>query len=178
MKPKFKKMVDDGDLESVRISLASEIMLDPRGVSFQEMQTYAENAFPNLYEQHDGASLDQNTENWTKDLLFQTRNGLDENFSKERLDYYFKVAKVVLKDKADKLNRESSKSTAPSGTHNPKPKREKDSVLNEKTLSMCLTVGGFLVGGTGLIIGRTAVVAIGAIGAVIGGYQLYNDRKK
>lgn len=178
MKPKFKKAVDTGDLEGVRISLASEMMLDPRGESFKEMRTYAENTIPNLYEVHNGATLDQNRENWTESLLFSTRNALDENFSKERLDYYFNVAKVVLKDKADNLNREDSRASGYSASRTHSAKYSESHKQNVEPLSVCLTIGGLLVGSTGLILGRTIIAAIGLAGAAIGGYKLYNNNQK
>lgn len=109
MKAKFKRTVDSGDLEGTRISLANEMMLDPRGDSFIEMCNYAETSLPNLYDKHDGASFDKNQDNWDETLLFSTKNALDNNFSKERLEFYYNLAKVVLKEKADTLDSEKDK---------------------------------------------------------------------
>ena len=64
------------------------------------MRTYAEAILQNLYDRHNGELLDTNKDNWDEALLFSTKNALDDNFSKERLDYYFNLAKIVLKDKA------------------------------------------------------------------------------
>lgn len=174
MKPKFRKAVDNRDLEGVRISLASEMMLDPRGESFNEMRNYAENTLTNLYDKHDGAPLDMNKDNWTEELLQSIRNDLDDNFSNERLDYYVEVAKVVLKDKAKRLNYTESK--AFSNSHSSANRNRQRLEINP--LSMCLTIGGLIIGGTGLIIGRTIVSAIGVIGMVVGGCQIYNDNKR
>lgn len=175
MKKTFKKTVDSGDLESTRISLANEMMLDPRGESFNEMRQYAEAAFPNLYETHDGKSFDYNKENWNEALLFSTKNALDDNFSRERLDYFFNMAKVVLKEKADSLNREASKKTGDSTMRTHIPEYRDRCKLNIEPLSACLIIGGILVGGTGLILGKSIITAIGVAGAAIGGYKAYND---
>ena len=101
MKPKFKKAVDTGDLVSTRLFLANEMMLDPRGKTFIEMRSYAESKFPDLYEAHNGVTFNQNPATWSEPLLFSVKNELDSNFSRERLDYYYDLAKVVLKDKAE-----------------------------------------------------------------------------
>ena len=37
MKPKYLKAIEANDVISVRIFLANELMLDPRGLSFMEM---------------------------------------------------------------------------------------------------------------------------------------------
>lgn len=173
MKPKFKKMVDNGDLEGVRISLGSEMMLDPRGDSFKEMLAYAEKAFPDLYESHNGEALDLDCDKWTEDHLFKTRNALDENFSKERLDYYFKVAKVVLKDKAETLDRETR--LASRTTTNGTTKTSKPTVT---TPSVCLTAGGVIIGGLGLILSKPIITTVGMVGAIVGVYKMYNDNRK
>ena len=81
MKPKFKKVVDAGDLISTRLFLANEMMLDPRGNSFMEMRSYAESSFSNLYDAHDGGAFNMDSATWSEDLLFTVKNELDSNFS-------------------------------------------------------------------------------------------------
>lgn len=175
MNIKFKKAVDSGDLEGVRISLASEMMLDPRGESFNEMRRYAEKAFANLYEEHDGTMFDQNRENWTEKLLFSTRNALDENFSKERLDYYAAGAKVVLKDKADKMGTSNSKISGHCESNRVATSGTSGSSFKVDPLSVCVTVGGLLLGGTGLVLGKTILTVVGAVGATVGGCRIYKS---
>lgn len=178
MKPAFKRTIDSGNLEGARTSLANEMMLDPRGHTFKEMLAYAEAAFPNLYEKHNGAALDRNQANWNESMLFATRNALDDNFSKERLSYYYDMAKVVLKEKAATLERES-RSTASRGssarttTHN---ERQSNNKINP--LHLGLAAGGLVVGGIGLLAGKAAIAIIGLAGAAIGGALIYNDKKK
>ena len=109
MKPKFKKVVDAGDLITTRLFLANEMMLDPRGNSFMEMRSYAESSFSNLYDAHDGGAFNMDSATWSEDLLFTVKNELDSNFSSERLDYYYELAKNVLKEKAANLNAEEQK---------------------------------------------------------------------
>ena len=169
MKQQFKQKVDTGNLTGTRISLSNEMMLDPRGESFKEMKAYAETALPNLYEPHDGGALDKNHDNWTKELLFATKNDLDDNFSKERLEYYYELAKSVLREKADSLDEKERKSNSRS--------YEKGTTKNTPSpLYLGLAVGGLLVGGTGLLVGRIVVAAAGLAAATIGGSMLYKNQ--
>lgn len=50
MKQKFITAVNAGDVVSVRLMLSNELMLDPRGKSFDEMLFFAEKQLLNLYE--------------------------------------------------------------------------------------------------------------------------------
>lgn len=109
MRAKSKETVDTGDLIGARVGLANELLIDPRGRSFHEMIVYAERSFSDrLYEPHDGEELDRNQEHWTKELMLSTKNALEENFSRKRLNYYYQMVQVVLKDKAEALRQEEA----------------------------------------------------------------------
>lgn len=175
MKQKFKKTVDSRDLEGTRLSLANEMMLDPRGESFIEMRRYAESAFPQLYDVHNGEQLDKNQDNWNEALLFSTKNALDNNFSKERLDFYFNLAKIVLKEKAEKLNQEQDEQVSNEESESYRSTSKGDSKANP--LYVGAAIGGLIIGGAGLLMGKTVIATIGLVGAAIGGGLLYNESK-
>lgn len=176
MKKKFKKTVDNRDLEGTRLSLSNEMMLDPRGESFCEMRQYAEASFPQLYDIHDGELFNKNQDKWDETLLFYTKNALDDNFSKERLDFYYALAKVVLKDKAERLKAEQKV----------KSEKEEDFKINSSNkthtsanpLYAGVAIGGIIIGGAGLIMGKTIIATVGLVGAAIGGGLLYNEKSK
>jgi hypothetical protein len=179
MKPKFKRIVDAGDLVGTRLFLANEMMLDPRGKSFSEMRSYAENSFTNLYEMHDGTSFELDREKWDENLLNAVRNDLDYNFSRERLDYYCDVAKVVLKEKVASLDAEekenAQRNQAYSNNRNGSDSNSKENVYKS------ITIGGAVLAVAGLFIEKTAVAcavsSLGVIGMAVGGYLLYNEKK-
>lgn len=50
MKPKFMEAISDGDLITIRLYLANELLLDPRGKSFNKMRAYAEMNIMDLYD--------------------------------------------------------------------------------------------------------------------------------
>ena len=56
MNPKFIKLVEEGNLIRVRLSLSNELLLDPRGDSFREMKRFAESQLPDLYEPDNGTA--------------------------------------------------------------------------------------------------------------------------
>ena len=172
MKAKFIKAVEGGDLVSVRLFIANELMLDPRGKSFSEMKNFAETKFSNLYDIDDAKSYSSVKTEWNEDLLFTIKNDLDSNFSKEKLAIYEDVAKFVLRDKAEQLNKEEA---SRSSSVNAAGRVQKN---NKKKLYMGITVGGAAVAVTGLCLSRIALASLGLAGVVIGGILLYNDAKK
>lgn len=182
MKTKFKKVVDAGDLLTTRLLLANKVMLDPRGKSFNEMRSYAETAFSNLYDVHDGSSFEENKAVWSEDLLFSVKNDLDFNFSRERLDFYYNLAKEVLKDKAAKLDAEDIKLAQRQSKTSTNQEEYIYPSDSKKKIHSGITIGGAALTVAGLFIEKTAVAyavsSLGIIGMAIGGYLLYNDRKK
>jgi len=182
MKPKFKKVVDVGDLLSTRLFLANEMMLDPRGKSFIEMRSYAESKFSDLYDVHNGESFNQDSATWSEDLLFTVKNELDSNFSRERLDYYFDLAKVVLKDKAENLDAEEKRAAQRKASAESTQEEYKCHDGTQKNVYTGLTVGGAALTLAGLFIEKTAIAcavsSLGVIGMAVGGYLLYNEKKK
>ena len=57
MKAKFIRAVENNDLSMVRAFISNEMLLDPRGKSFDEMLSFAESRFSNLYEIDNGVKL-------------------------------------------------------------------------------------------------------------------------
>lgn len=70
------------------------------------MRSYAEMNIMDLYEIHDRTDFSKVPSSWDEELLFNLQNDLDSNFSKERLDFFEKVAKIVLKEKAQLMDEE------------------------------------------------------------------------
>ena len=84
MKQKFITAVNTGDILSVRLMLSNEVMLDPRGKSFDEMLALSENKLKNLYEIDNEKLYEVPSNNWDEKFLFSLKNDLDENFSKDK----------------------------------------------------------------------------------------------
>ena len=178
MKVKFIKAVESRDLVSVRLFIANELMLDPRGKSFAEMKNFAEAKFDNLYDPDNAKSYSSVKTDWNEELLFSIKNDLDDNFSKEKLAVYESVAKYVLKDKAEELDKEEASRSARTTTTSNSENTGRTQRRNNKKLYTCITVGGAAIAVTGLCLSRVALASLGLAGVVIGGILLYNDAKK
>ena len=174
MKAKFIKAVESGDLVSIRLFISNELMLDPRGKSFSEMKSFAESKISNLYDVDDAKSYSSTQVEWNEKFLFSIKNDLDNNFSKEKLAIYENVAKYVLKEKADQLNKEETSCSQRKYSKNVDRKQKK----NNKKLYMGITVGGAAVAVTGLCLSRVVLASFGFAGVIIGGNLLYNDTRK
>ena len=176
MKAKFIKAVESGDIVSVRLFITNELMLDPRGKSFSEMKNFAEAKYSNLYDTDNAKSYSSVKTEWNEELLFSIKNDLDDNFSKEKLAVYENVAKYVLKDKAEELDKEEAyRSERTNRTYNTDCRHQKTS---KKKLYTGITAGSAAVAVTGLCLSRVALASLGFAGVVIGGILLFNDAKK
>lgn len=105
MKQKFINAVEGGDVVSVRFFISNEMLLDPRGLSCQEMVQFAEERLPDLYEKEDENIYSYTDADLNNDYLCKIKNDLDFCFTKNLLMFYIEVAKIVLKDKADEISR-------------------------------------------------------------------------
>ena len=177
MRKKFINAISDGDLVDVRLLLSNELMLDPRGDSFHEMLSYAESRLEGLFVPDNGRRSEKDSAQWDKDFLYQIKNELDDNFSREKLSYYEQVAKQVLKDKAQQLDEEEAKQQ--------QPENREDEHFNEnwfeehkKEVYTGVTVGGAALTTIGLCVSKAALTTLGVVGLAVGGYMLYKETKK
>ena len=185
MKKSFITAVESKDLVMVRVFLANELMLDPRGKSYNEMLSFAKAKLENLFEPDNGTSYPQEEGNWNEDLLFMVKNDLGSNFSEERLSFYANIAHVVLKDKCDQLDKDDAQKSY-EANHQEEHSNEAKGVFipginNDqffKTTAIAgaaLTVLGCVTKGVVSGISTT----FGVIGILAGsGYFLYKKNKK
>ena len=179
MKDKFKKAVENGDLSDVRLFLSNELMLDPRGASFHEMLAYAESQLNGLFVPDNGHRSEKDAALWDKDFLYQIKNELDDNFSREKLNYYEQVAKQVLKDKARQLHEEEVKQQQ-QRPENQEGEQQADNWFegHKKEVYTGVTVGGAVLTAIGLCVSKAALTTLGVVGLAVGGYMLYKETKK
>lgn len=180
MKTKFVKAVEIGDLVSVRLFIANELMLDPRGNSFNEMKKYAEGKIVNLYEVDIPKQYSSVESEWNDEFMYSVKNDLDENFSREKLEMYERIVKIVLKDKAEELDKEEV-SLHSEKVANGTLKEEqalKNDAINNSQLYKGIIVGGVVVAAVGLCTSRIAVTTLGLAGVVVGSLLLYKESKK
>jgi hypothetical protein len=175
MKVKFIQAVDNNDIVSVRIFLANELMLDPRGESFRKMKSLAEAKIKNLYEPNNEPKHSTSETEWNENYLFTLKNDLDSNFSKEKLDLYERVAKFVLKDKATLLDKEEASQQNKQTSSHFKPKNH---FTTKQKVYAGVAISSSVVAITGFCLSRMTLASLGVAGAVISGILLFNDSKK
>ena len=179
MRAKFIKYVDESDVVGVRISLANELMLDPRGKSFKEMLLYAENKLSDLYEINDGVSYSENSDDWDEELLYRIKNNLFYNFSRERVLFYEKIAKQVLQEKAKQLDIEEQEELRKKNNEEKYTQtqiNETKSGEDKRNIYTGIAVGGAIVATVGLFTSKI-VTLFGVAGVFIGSYLLYKEKK-
>ena len=177
MKTKFIKAVEDNDILSVRISISNELMLDPRGRSFKEMLAYAECRLTNLYDEHDGVCYAEDIVVWIEEFLFSIKNELDYNFSRERLEFYEKVAMFVLREKAENLDKEERDDSNRSFTGNSiDDVNETMQNASKKHIYTGVLVGGAIATVAGICTSKAMLSLLGVAGIAVGGYLLYKEK--
>ena len=180
MKAKFIKAVDSGDITNVRLFLINELMLDPRGKSFTEMKSYAESKLNNLYDDDNGKTYDKEESEWDETFLFEVKNDMIDNFSKERLAFYEMVAKLVLKDKAEHLDAEEKiNRNKASQAHRTSAR---NAWTSKKTAYSSVVAGGVVATVAGLCLEKAALATIltsvGTLAMIAGGVFLIKELKK
>lgn len=166
MKKEFIDAIESNDIITIRLIISNELLLNPKGDTYREMKEYAEANVPELYESHDGGSLDIDEDNLTIDVLVQIKNNLDNNFSRERIAVYERVAEIVLRDKTE--NDEQAE----------QPLHEECENGNDR--NKLLGLGGAIGIGAmvyGMFKGSLLTTVSGAAVAAVTGIKLYNDNK-
>lgn len=97
----FTEAVDNGKKTRVRIMLKDIMLVDPSLKSFNEMIDYAEKNMGDLYDQHDGEILNNDSSSWDEDYMNQHMVSVVTNFSKERVDLLKKIVKKLYGHKVE-----------------------------------------------------------------------------
>jgi len=176
MTERFLNAVEANRISLVRGYLANELAIDPRGKTFEEMLAYAEKKLSNLFQEDNGKTYSENISDWNEDFLMKVKNDLDSNFSRERLSFYEKITKEVLKEKARALDEEQA--FQPNSGYSSTSSENEDNSKNNATsnsrsstnnnTSLITTLAGAAVAVTGICLKSAAVITVGTIGVVAG----------
>ena len=178
MKKEYKAAVDAGEIKKVRMALSNELLLDPRGESFNEMLSYAVDHLPALFEDNKEASYTvPPKEQWDENFMFEVKRDLDYNFSKEKLAFYEAVVKVVGKDKAVEIEEEETATESASYAETNNSHSQTRHIRITK-VSGGTTVGGAVLSIAGICFGKTLLTIVGGAILVGGVLLIVNDNKK
>lgn len=206
MKQRYIDAVTGRNLVKVRIMLADELLLDPRGNTFKEMLAYAKQNLPNLFEDNKEANfvISPDRSTWDIDLVSEIKQDLISNFSVEKLALFQEVAMEIGKDKAKDLaeeeNRERSRlggtsntrrtTSSTGGSSSDRNKSDDTSDTNRNgrrqttdkrtmgTISLCGGAALTIVGVCVEGVAQTLLCLVGGAAVVVGGIVLLSENKK
>ena len=206
MKQRYIDAVTGRNLVKVRIMLADELLLDPRGNTFKEMLAYAKQNLPNLFEDNKEANfvISPDRSTWDIDLVSEIKQDLISNFSVEKLALFQEVAMEIGKNKAKALaeeeNRERSRlggtsntrrtTSSTGGSSSDRNKSDDTSDTNRNgrrqttdkrtmgTISLCGGAALTIVGVCVEGVAQTLLCLVGGAAVVVGGIVLLSENKK
>jgi len=206
MKQRYIDAVTGRNLVKVRIMLADELLLDPRGNTFKEMLAYAKQNLPNLFEDNKEANfvISPDRSTWDIDLVSEIKQDLISNFSVEKLALFQEVAMEIGKNKAKALaeeeNRERSRlggtsntrrtTSSTGGSSSDRNKSDETSDTNRNgrrqttdkrtmgTISLCGGAALTIVGVCVEGVAQTLLCLVGGAAVVVGGIVLLSENKK
>lgn len=153
----FMEAVQSGRLIRVRIMLKDSLLVDPTAAQFDDMAQYAEANMDNLYDAHNGESLNYDVSDWNETYLNAQMVAVVNNFSRERIDLLKSMVRNLYREKAAKIKVAPTESN--STTHAISRKQAGAGIA---VTGAVLTVAGVCVSQTALTIGGVAVAIAGA----------------
>lgn len=153
----FSDAVESKNLLRVHIMLKDILLVDPTAMKFEEMEFLAHSKLSNLYDVHNGETLNYDMSAWNKDYLNEQMVAVVNNFSKERVELLKSMVRHIYSDKAQKTYYEES-SSANGEKHVITQKHVGTGV---SAAGAALTVIGVCTSHTILAIGGLAAAAVG-----------------
>ena len=147
----------------VRIMLKDIMLVDPSMKAFNEMLSYAESNMDNLYDEHDGESLNSNSATWDEDYMNQQMVSVVTNFSMERVNTLKRIVEFLYGSKVEETKETVSRTTATSSS-------PKNGLTGQQIVGGIVAVAGALIGG---IVGSNVPIAIVGGVAIAGGAILF-----
>lgn len=110
MHEEVKKAVQTGDVKRLKYIFVDSLDVDPTFENYREDFDYC--VKHNIFENHEVLTkLQKEPSNWTFDYWKSLKKDLTKNFSKKRMEHMIEVAKVIYKEKVDRLKKERNKSS-------------------------------------------------------------------
>ena len=107
MHEEVKKAVQNSDIKRLKYIFVDSLDVDPTFENYREDFDYCSKY--NMFENHEVLTrLQKDSTNWTSDYWKSLKKDLIKNFSKKRLEHMIEVAKVVYKEKVERLKKERS----------------------------------------------------------------------
>lgn len=161
----FIEAVESGKTLRVRIMLKDILLVDPTAAKFDEMEAYATSVLGNIYDEHDGETLNYDVTGWNEDYLNEQMVEVVNNFSKERVGLLKGMVRHIYRDKVQKIrNGEASAHT-----------QEKRAV-SQKHIGVGVTVAGAALAVAGICTSHTILTIGGVAAAAVGVALIVTDK--
>lgn len=161
----FIEAVESGKTLRVRIMLKDILLVDPTAAKFDEMEAYATSVLGNIYDEHDGETLNYDVTGWNEDYLNEQMVEVVNNFSKERVELLKGMVRHIYRDKVQKIrNDEASAHT-----------QEKHTV-SQKHIGVGVTVAGAALAVAGICTSHTILTIGGVAAAAVGVALIVTDK--
>ena len=161
----FIEAVESGKTLRVRIMLKDILLVDPTAAKFDEMEAYASSALGNIYDEHDGETLNYDVTGWNEDYLNEQMVEVVNNFSKERVDLLKGMVRHIYRDKVQKIRSEESEAHT----------QEKRAV-SQKHIGVGVTVAGAALAVAGICTSHTILTIGGVAAAAVGVALIVTDK--
>ena len=161
----FIEAVESGKTLRVRIMLKDILLVDPTAAKFDEMEAYASSALGNIYDEHDGETLNYDVTGWNEDYLNEQMVEVVNNFSKERVDLLKGMVRHIYRDQVQKIRSEESASHT----------QEKRAV-SQKHIGVGVTVAGAALAVAGICTSHTILTIGGVAAAAVGVALIVTDK--
>lgn len=180
----FTNALEEKDIITVRIMFKNSLIVDPTFEDFKQMCKEAEKILgDDLYDEHDGEKLKNNSSEYTKDYMNRQMVIVLNNFSKERLEKLKEICGYIYKDYADKKREQQASQNT---SHNINTKNSTSSSSNrnrgantntysnktynrQKEIGIGVAVVGVGLVISGLIVAKTIAIVAGTTTAIVGG---------
>lgn len=138
MHEEVKKAVQTGDVKRLKYIFVDSLDVDPTFENYREDFDYC--VKHNIFENHEVLTkLQKEPSNWTFDYWKSLKKDLTKNFSKKRMEHMIEVAKVIYKEKVERLKKERNKSSN-SKIEEPVKEEVRLKTSNDKTTQNSLTI--------------------------------------
>jgi len=161
----FIEAVESGKTLRVRIMLKDILLVDPTAAKFDEMEAYANSALGNIYDEHDGETLNYDVTGWSEDYLNEQMVEVVNNFSKERVDLLKGMVRHIYRDKVQKIRNEEASA-----------RTQEKRTVSQKHIGVGVTVAGAALAVAGICTSHTILTIGGVAAAAVGVALIATDK--
>lgn len=161
----FIEAVENGKILRVRIMLKDILLVDPTASKFDEMEAYASSALGNIYDEHDGETLNYDVTGWNEDYLNEQMVEVVNNFSKERINLLKSMVRHIYRDKAQRICSEEASAYT-----------QERRAVSQKHIGVGVTVAGAALAVAGICTSHTILTIVGIAAATSGVALIVTDK--